>query len=95
MTVKEMIAWVQKNHPHLGDIEIAKLINFAQDDLCHKTEVLTDYETDTTVADQRWYDLGSQMVETIKIINVWLTDSDGNYFQIPRLLGDPERHDSA
>ena len=81
MTTKEMIELVQQHHPHLGEVEIIKLLNRAKDDFCAKTEIVKDTYTSTTVANQRYYTLDDKI---IKINSVWLND-----VKIPMLIGKP------
>ena len=81
MKSKEMIELVQQHHPHLGEVEIIKLLNRAKDDFCAKTEIVKDTYTSTTVANQRYYTLDDKI---IKINSVWLND-----VKIPMLIGKP------
>jgi hypothetical protein len=81
MKNKEMIELVQQHHPHMGEVEIIKLINRAKNDFCAKTELVKDSFTSVTVADQRYYTLDNGI---IKILSVWIND-----VLIPRLLGKP------
>ena len=76
-----MIELVQQHHPHLGEVEIIKLLNRAKDDFCAKTEIVKDTYTSTTVANQRYYTLDDKI---IKINSVWLND-----VKIPMLIGKP------
>ena len=81
MKAKEMIELIQQHHPHLGEVEINKLLNRAKDDFCAKTEIVKDSITATTVASQRYYTLPSTV---LVIEDVWLND-----VEIPRLIGKP------
>ena len=81
MTTKEMIELVQQHHTHMGEVEIIKLLNRAKDDFCDKTEIVKDSYTTTTVANQRYYRISTNI---LKILSVWLND-----VQIPMLLGKP------
>jgi hypothetical protein len=81
MSPKEMIELVQQHHSHLGQTEIAKLLNRAKNDFCSKTEMITDTYTSTTVANQRYYTLDARV---LKIVDVWLND-----VSIPRVIGKP------
>ena len=81
MTTKEMIELVQQHHPHMGEVEVIKLLNRAKDDFCAKTEIVKDSYTTTTVANQRYYRISTNI---LKILSVWLND-----VQIPMLLGKP------
>ena len=81
MILKEMIELVQQHHPHMGEVEVIKLLNRAKDDFCNKTEIVKDSYTTTTVANQRYYTISTNI---LKILSVWLND-----VQIPMLLGKP------
>ena len=81
MTAKEMIEILQKQHPHMGETEIVKLLNRAKNDFCAKTEILKTTKTISTVANQRYYNLDKTI---LKIKDVWL-DS----VKIPRLIDKP------
>jgi hypothetical protein len=81
MTTKEMMELVQQHHPHMGEVEIVKLLNRAKDDFCAKTDIVKDSYTLNTVANQRYYDVDSRI---LKIKSVWLND-----VKIPRLIGKP------
>ena len=81
MTTKEMIELVQQHHTHMGEVEVIKLLNRAKDDFCAKTEIVKDSYTTTTVANQRYYRISTNI---LKILSVWLND-----VQIPMLLGKP------
>lgn len=85
MKNKEMIELVQQHHPHMGEVEIIKLLNRAKDDFCSKTEIVKDSYTGTTVANQRYYDIDERI---IKIKNVYLND-----VLIPRMLEKPSIDD--
>lgn len=89
---KKLIEFVQQHHPHMGETEIRELLNTAQREIVEATEILKSWFTTTTVADQRFYTLDA---EVLKIKRVELTDADGNYYQIPRLLGKPELGDTT
>jgi hypothetical protein len=81
MKNKEMIELVQQHHPHMGEVEIIKLINRAKDDFCSKTEIVKDSYTGTTVANQRYYDIDARI---LKIRSLWL-----NGVEIRRTLDKP------
>ena len=40
MTAKEMIELVKQHHPHMGEVEVLKLLNRAKDDYCAQTEIV-------------------------------------------------------
>ena len=81
MTTKEMMELVQLHHPHMGEVEIVRVLNRAKDDFCAKTEVVKDSYTLNTVANQRYYDIDERI---LKIKSVWLND-----VRISRLIGKP------
>jgi hypothetical protein len=81
MKTKEMIELVQQHHPHIGEIEAIKLINRAKDEFCEQTELVKDTYTSSSVANQRYYTIDSNI---IKILSVWLND-----VMIPMLTGKP------
>ena len=81
MTTKEMIELIQQHHPHMGEKEIINRLNRVKDDFCARTEMVKDSYTTSTVANQRYYTISSNI---IKILSVWLND-----VQIPMLLGKP------
>ena len=81
MTAKEMIELVQQHHPHMGEVEIVKLLNRAKDDFCARTEIVKDSYTTSTVANQRYYKLDTKI---IKIQSIWLND-----VEIPMSLSKP------
>ena len=85
MTTKEMMELVHLHHPHMGEVEIVRLLNRAKNDFCAKTEIVKDSYTGTTVANQRYYDVDARI---IKIKSVWLND-----VLIPRLLEKPSIDD--
>ena len=94
MTTKEMMELVQQHHPHMGEVEIIKLLNRAKDDFCAETEIVKksytsvsgDYADDgsgetATTADRRYYTISKFI---LKIRDVWLND-----VKISRLIGKP------
>lgn len=89
---QELIELIQQHHSHLGETEIRKLLNRAQDIICEETEILSRWFSDTTVADQRLYTLDGDI---LKISRVELTDEDGNYYLIPRLNQEPDLGDTT
>ena len=67
MKQKEMIELVQQHHPHMGEKEIRKLLNRAMDNFTESTGILEASYTDTTVANQRFYDLNSNILKISKV----------------------------
>jgi len=87
MKTKEMVELVQQHHPHMGEVEIIKLLNRAKDDFCEQTEIVKDSYTSTTEANQRYYTIDNKI---IKILSVWLND-----VMIPKLVGKPKIDDDT
>jgi len=85
MTQKELIELVRKTHPHMGAKEINKKLNIAQRKMCLQTKAIKGSSTGTSSAGTREYEL-SDMIEVEK---VYLKDDDGNFKQIPRIVGSP------
>ena len=85
-----MIELVQQHHPHMGEKEIRKLLNRAMDNLTEATGILESSYTETSVADQRFYNLDSNV---LKISKVTLTDANGRAFHIGKLVGTPDEQD--
>jgi len=83
-TQKELIELVQQHFPNKGHVEIRKMLNRAQDEICSSAEPLQSFLEITTVAGTRFY---TPAVDIIKISRVEMQDENGQYFQIPRLLG--------
>ena len=92
MTQLQMIEMVKQHHPHIGETEIRKLLNRAQRLLAEETGILERWFTDETTADQRLYSLDEDILE---IKRVELSDEDGNYYMIPRLIDKPELGDDT
>ena len=88
MQLKEMIELVQQHHPHMGEVEVIKLLNRAKDEFCERTEIYKKTNSgSTTIAGTRWYGLPSGL---LKIENVFLND-----VEIPRLQGNPIINDES
>ena len=88
MKTKEMIELVQQHHPHMGEVEIVKLLNRAKDTFCEETDIYKKTDSSlTTTADTRWYTVPSGL---LKIEKVFLND-----VQIPRLQGNPIINDES
>lgn len=88
MTLKEMIERVQQHHPHMGEVEIVKLLNRAKDEFCEETEIYKKTDSSiTTIADTRWYTVPSGL---FKIEEVYFDD-----VKIPRLQGNPIINDES
>ena len=87
MKTKEMVELVQQHHPHMGEVEIIKLLNRVKDDFCEETEIVRDSYTTSTVANQRYYKLPEGLLE---IKEVFL-----NGVRVPRMIGKPIIEDTA
>ena len=88
MTQKQLIETVQQHHPELGETQIRIFLNKALDEFCRKTRILTTAYQFTTTEDQRYYalsDIDSSISEVTRV------DYDG--YEIPRLVGIPEKTD--
>ena len=88
MTQKQLIETVQQHHPNLGETQIRIFLNKALKEFCRKTRVLNGTATTNTVVDQRYYTLSG--IDT-SISEITRIDYDG--YQIPRLVGLPEKTD--
>ena len=86
MTQKQLIETVQQHHPDLGETQIRIFLNKALKEFCRKTRVLKGTTTTNTAADQRYYSLSSIDSSILEITRI---DYDG--YQIPRLVGLPEK----
>tara|TARA_R100000742_G_C4175622_1_gene12428 strand:+ start:150 stop:413 length:264 start_codon:yes stop_codon:yes gene_type:complete len=87
MQTKEMIELVQQHHPHMGEVEVIKLLNRAKDEFCERTEIYKKTNSNSTTAGTRWYGLPSGL---LKIESVFLND-----VEIPRLQGNPIINDES
>ena len=88
MQTKEMIELVQQHHPHLGEVEIVKLLNRAKDDFREETMIYKKTDTSiTTAAGTRWYTVPSGL---LSIEEVYLND-----VRIPKLIGNPIINDES
>ena len=85
MTQNQLIELVRKQFPSTPIAEIRIHLNDTLDEFCRRSRILTSAFQFTTVADQRYYDLDS------KILEVTSVDFDG--YDIPRLTGRPEKRD--
>ena len=85
MTQQQLIETVKQHHPEMGEAQIRIYLNKALDEFCRKTRILNTLYTFPTVADQRYYDLSDDIIEITRV------DYDG--YEIPRLVGKPEKTD--
>jgi len=88
MTQQQLIETVKQHHPEMGDVQIRIYLNKALDEFCRKTRVLNGTATTNTAADQRYYALSD--IDT-SISEVTRVDYDS--YEIPRLVGKPEKTD--
>jgi len=77
----ELIELVQQHHVDMGETEIRKALNRAQNDYCARTELIKETYVQNSVAGQRYYNLDNNI---LKITRVQIND-----VEIPRLQGDP------
>jgi hypothetical protein len=85
MKQKNLIELVKQHHPQLSDTQVRLYLNQAMKDFCRKTEIMrTAYQFDTT-ADQRFYELPTDIILVEK---VHVED-----YEIPRLIDTPEKQD--
>ena len=89
---KQLIELIQGHHPWMRETEIRKMLNQAQREICEKSGILKAWFDITTVAGTRFYDLDSSITS---VLNVEITDSDGNYFEIPRQAVQPQTGERA
>lgn len=88
MITKEMVELVQQHHPHMGQVEIVKLLNRAKDEFCERTDIFKKSNTGSnTTAGTRWYGLPTGL---LKLEKVFL-----NEVEIPRLQGNPIINDET
>ena len=77
----ELIELVQQHHVDMGETEIRKALNRAQNDYCARTELIKETYVQNSVAGQRYYNLDNNI---LKITRVQIND-----VEISRLQGDP------
>tara|TARA_R100000781_G_scaffold95988_1_gene60076 strand:- start:105 stop:377 length:273 start_codon:yes stop_codon:yes gene_type:complete len=88
MTQQQLIETVKQHHPEMGETQIRIYLNKALDEFCRKTRILNGTATQNTTANQRYYTLSSIDSSISEITRV---DYDG--YEIPRLVGQPEKTD--
>ena len=86
MTQQQLIETVKQHHPNLSDTQIRIHLNTAMREFCRKTRVLETLYTFNTVAGKRYYNLDDAIVEVKRV--------DYDNYQIPRLVGQPEKIDT-
>ena len=87
MTQKQLIELIQQHHSGMGETEIRLALNRAQDNFCSDTELITATFTQDSVAGQRYYNLDDAIVEITRV--------DYDNYEIPRLVGEPEKMDTT
>ena len=93
MTILNAIELIQQHHPNLSEVQILQLINKAADTLAEDANMITEIFSDVspgTVAGQRYYDLPVGVTSVDRVI---LTDSEGEYYKIPRITSIPMQED--
>ena len=86
MTQQQLIETIKQHHPNLSDTQIRIHLNTAMREFCRKTRVLETLYTFNTVAGKRYYNLDDAIVEVKRV--------DYDNYQIPRLVGQPEKIDT-
>ena len=90
MKLQKMIELVQKHHSDLGVNEVITLLNQAQDEFCARTLILDGATKFNTADGTRYYGLKDEILE---IKSVDMKNSDGDTFNIKRLVGRPHYRD--
>ena len=93
MTILNAIELIQEHHPELNQTEIIRLINKSADTLAEDADMIVEIFQDLspgTVAGQRYYDLPVGITSVDRVV---LTDSEGEYYEIPRILDIPKQED--
>ena len=90
MTQKQLIETVQQHHPNIGETQIRAWLNEAKTRFCRRTKLLTGTATVNTADGTRYYDIPTIDSSIIEITRV---DYDG--YEIPRLVGKPEKFDAT
>ncbi len=85
MTQEQLIELVKLHHPDMPDTLIRIYLNKALDDFCRKTRILKGHKSVSSVADKRYYDLDSSIIEVIRV--------DIDNYEILRIVGKPEFED--
>tara|TARA_R100000234_G_C4950314_1_gene157026 strand:- start:127 stop:399 length:273 start_codon:yes stop_codon:yes gene_type:complete len=88
MTQQQLIETVKQHHPQLTNAQIRIFLNTALKEFTRKSRILTNQTTFTTTSGQRYYpivNIDSRIHEISKV------EYDG--YEIPRLVGEPEKSD--
>lgn len=86
MTQNEMIELVKQHHPDMGEVEIRKALNRAQDDFTYETDILETTFSDTTILNKIYYTVHPDMLKLRRIV---ITDSAGIAKKVIRVIGVP------
>ena len=86
MTQTQIIELVQQHHPEMGETQIRLYLNRALLEFCRKTRILNGLYTFSTTADQRYYNLDSNILE--------ITQVDYENYPIPRISGVVDKTDT-
>ena len=85
MKQKNLIELVKQHHPQLSDTQVRIYLNQAMKDFCRKTAIMRSAYQFNTTADQRFYELPTDIILVEK---VHVED-----YEIPRLGSPPEKQD--
>tara|TARA_Y100001973_G_scaffold104657_1_gene175213 strand:- start:1601 stop:1888 length:288 start_codon:yes stop_codon:yes gene_type:complete len=92
MKQREMIELVQQHHPGMGEVQIRKLLNRAQNDFCQRTDIIESSYVATINEGQRYYDIHPPGF-TGKVLTI--NDVQVDDIKIPRFIGNPEVDDTT
>ena len=81
-----MIELVKQHHPEMGEGEIRRLLNHAQDNFTYETDILETTFSDTTIADKIYYTVHPDMLKLRRIV---ITDDAGVAKEAIRVIGVP------
>jgi len=81
MTKQEILELFNEHHPAIGEVEALRYINKAMAVIAEETKVNYESFYETTVANQRYYELP---VGVLTVDRVTLSDVDGKDYNIPR-----------
>ena len=85
MTQQVMIELIKQHHNQISNSQARLWLNQAMKDFCRKTKLLESAFQFTTTADQRFYQLPSDIIYVQK---VHVED-----YKIPRVVNKPEKQD--
>ena len=88
-----MLELVQQHHPHMGEVEVRKILNRSMDLISALTDIVKTMFYTTTTSGKRYYDLDNDI---LKVYDVTLSDGSGEDYHIGRLAGGmPSKEDST